>query len=70
MKAAYKNHSHRDAFSRRSEGWHCGARLRAMCKTGAFLPGVLLLILFYLRTHRVAPLVVAHWPMDIAAALI
>jgi hypothetical protein len=34
-----------------------------------FLPGVLLLILFYLRTRRVAPLIVAHWPMDIAAAL-
>jgi CAAX prenyl protease-like protein len=34
-----------------------------------FLPGVLLLILFYLRTRRVSPLIVAHWPMDIAAAL-
>jgi Type II CAAX prenyl endopeptidase Rce1-like len=34
-----------------------------------FLPGVLLLVLFYLRTRRVAPLIVAHWPMDIAAAL-
>ena len=34
-----------------------------------FLPGVLLLILFYLRIRRVAPLIVAHWPMDIAAAL-
>ena len=34
-----------------------------------FLPGVFLLILFYLRTHRIAPLIVAHWPMDIAAAV-
>ena len=34
-----------------------------------FLPGVLILILFYLRTRRVAPLIVAHWPMDITAAL-
>ena len=34
-----------------------------------FLPGVLILILFYLRTRRVTPLIVAHWPMDIAAAL-
>ena len=34
-----------------------------------FLPGVFLLILFYLRTRRIAPLIVAHWPMDIAAAV-
>jgi membrane protease YdiL (CAAX protease family) len=34
-----------------------------------FLPGVRLLILFDLRTRRVAPLIIAHWPMDIAAAL-
>jgi len=35
-----------------------------------FLPGVLILIMFYVRTRRVAPLIVAHWPIDIAAALI
>ena len=35
----------------------------------AFLPGVLVLMVFYLRTRRLAPLIVAHWPMDIAAAL-
>jgi hypothetical protein len=23
----------------------------------------------YLRTRRLAPLIIAHWPMDIAAAL-
>jgi len=35
----------------------------------AFVPGVLMLMVFYLRTRRLAPLIVAHWPMDIAAAL-
>ncbi len=35
----------------------------------AFLPGVLMLMLFYLRSRRLAPLIVAHWPMDIAASL-
>jgi hypothetical protein len=34
-----------------------------------FLPGVLMLMLIYLRTRRLAPLIVAHWPMDIAAAI-
>jgi hypothetical protein len=34
----------------------------------AFLPGVAMLMLIYLRTRRLAPLIVAHWPMDIAAA--
>jgi hypothetical protein len=24
----------------------------------------------YLRTRRLAPLIVAHWPMDIAAAVV
>ncbi len=35
----------------------------------AFLPGVLVFMLIYLRTRRLAPLIVAHWPMDITAAL-
>jgi hypothetical protein len=35
----------------------------------AFLPGVLVLMVFYLRTRRLTPLIIAHWPMDIAAAL-
>jgi hypothetical protein len=35
----------------------------------SFLPGVLMLMLIYLRTRRLAPLIVAHWPMDIAAAI-
>jgi hypothetical protein len=34
-----------------------------------FLPGVLVMMLFYLRTRRLAPLIVAHWPMDIVAAV-
>lgn len=36
----------------------------------AFFPGVILLQFAYLRIRRLAPLVVAHWPMDIVAALI
>jgi len=35
----------------------------------AFLPGVLVMMLVYLRTRRLAPLIVAHWPMDITAAI-
>jgi len=36
---------------------------------GSFLPGVLVSILIYRRTRRLAPLIIAHWPMDIAAAI-
>jgi uncharacterized protein len=36
----------------------------------SFLPGVLMLLLVYMRTRRLAPLIVAHWPMDIMAAVI
>src|SRR5208337_2574601 len=35
----------------------------------AFLPGVLVFMAIYLRTRRLAPLIVAHWMMDIAAAV-
>jgi uncharacterized protein len=35
----------------------------------AFLPGVLLLMLVYRRIRRLAPLIIAHWPMDILALL-
>ena len=38
-------------------------------RTLAFLPGIVLMQFAYLRIRRLAPLVVAHWPMDIAAAL-
>ena len=34
-----------------------------------FLPGVLVMMLIYLRTRRLAPLNVAHWPMDFTAAI-
>ncbi len=36
---------------------------------GAFVPGTLAAITIYRRTRRLAPMIVAHWPMDIAAAL-
>jgi hypothetical protein len=35
----------------------------------AFLPGVMVMMLVYMRTRRLAPLVIAHWPMDIIASL-
>jgi hypothetical protein len=35
-----------------------------------FLPGVFMLMLLYLRTRRLAPLIIAHWPMDIVATVI
>jgi hypothetical protein len=35
-----------------------------------FLPGVLVMMLCYMRTRRLAPLIVAHWPMDITAAIV
>ncbi len=38
-------------------------------RTLAFLPGVLALMAIYWRTRRLAPLIVAHWPMDIVAVL-
>jgi hypothetical protein len=36
---------------------------------GAFLPGVLVTMLIYRRNRRLPPLIIAHWPMDIAAAI-
>jgi hypothetical protein len=38
-------------------------------RTLAFTPGVLAFMAIYWRTRRLAPLIVAHWPMDIAGAL-
>jgi len=38
-------------------------------RTLAFLPGVALLQLAYLRIRRLTPLVIAHWPMDIFGVL-
>jgi membrane protease YdiL (CAAX protease family) len=34
-----------------------------------FLPGVFVLMLVYLRTRRLGPLIVAHWCMDILGAI-
>ena len=34
-----------------------------------FIPGVFVLMLVYLRTRRLAPLIVAHWCMDILGAI-
>jgi uncharacterized protein len=35
----------------------------------AFLPGVLAMMVIYWRTRRLAPLIMAHWPMDIIGSL-
>ena len=35
----------------------------------AFLPGVLAMMVIYWRTRRLAPLIFAHWPMDILGSL-
>jgi uncharacterized protein len=35
----------------------------------AFLPGVIAFTLIYLHTRRLAPLILAHWLMDISAAV-
>jgi hypothetical protein len=35
----------------------------------AFLPGVTLLTLIYLRIRRLPPMIVAHWPMDFGAVI-
>lgn len=34
-----------------------------------FLPGVILMTLIYLWIRRLSPLILAHWPMDLMAAL-
>ncbi|MGO9088093.1 MAG: CPBP family intramembrane glutamic endopeptidase [Candidatus Sulfotelmatobacter sp.] len=36
----------------------------------AFLPGVVVFTLLYLRVRRLSPFIVAHWPMDIYAVLL
>jgi CAAX prenyl protease-like protein len=38
-------------------------------RTLAFAPGVLAMMIIYWRTRRLAPLILAHWPMDIVGAL-
>jgi hypothetical protein len=39
------------------------------CRFLGFLPGCMMSIALYLRTRRLMPLILAHWPMDIAAVL-
>jgi membrane protease YdiL (CAAX protease family) len=44
------------------------ARLAARSlKCLVFLPGVLVYMAIYLRTRRLAPLIIAHWMMDLTA---
>ena len=40
-----------------------------ICRFLGFLPGCLAAILLYVRTRRLAPLIVAHWPMDLGAVI-
>lgn len=39
------------------------------CRFCAFLPGTLVAIAIYVRVRRLAPLIVAHWLMDLGAVL-
>lgn len=41
-----------------------------VCRFLAMLPGVVVVMLIYVRTRRLAPLIVAHWLIDIGAILI
>jgi len=34
-----------------------------------FLPGVLVFLLIYVRIRRLPPLILAHWAMDLMAAI-
>ncbi len=36
----------------------------------AFVPGVVVMVLIYLRMRRLAPLILAHWAMDIMATVV
>jgi hypothetical protein len=40
-----------------------------LCRFFAFLPGVVIIIAIYLRTRRLAPLIVGHWIIDLSAVL-
>ena len=40
-----------------------------LCRFVGFLPGVVIIILIYARTRRLAPLIVGHWIIDISAVL-
>lgn len=40
-----------------------------LCRFVGFLPGVVIIIAIYLRTRRLAPLIVGHWIIDLSAVL-
>ncbi len=41
-----------------------------LCRFAAFLPGIAIMSALYLRTRRLAPLIVGHWIIDLSAVLI
>jgi len=41
-----------------------------LCRFVGFLPGVVIVIAIYVRTRRLAPLIVGHWIIDLSAVLI
>ena len=41
-----------------------------LCRFVGFFPGVIILIAIYMRTRRLAPLIVGHWIIDLSAVLI
>ena len=41
-----------------------------LCRFIGFLPGVVIVIAIYLRTRRLAPIIVGHWIIDLYAVLI
>jgi len=41
-----------------------------LCRFVGFFPGVMILIAIYMRTRRLAPLIVGHWIIDLSAVLI
>jgi membrane protease YdiL (CAAX protease family) len=40
-----------------------------LCRFVGFFPGVVIIVLIYARTRRLAPLIVGHWIIDLAAVL-
>ena len=40
-----------------------------LCRFFGFLPGCVIVALLYVRTRRLAPLIVAHWLMDLGAVV-
>ncbi len=40
-----------------------------VCRFFGFLPGVVIVIAIYLRTRRLAPIIVGHWIIDLSAVL-